>query len=191
MGYGDYLKALLRPMGVYKLDGSVGGSELESVGGALDRYDGKLERLAREMVVLTAEDEGLEAIESLLSHRPVTTSLKRRRAALASLLRIGGDSFTLAAINDNLKGCGLNVLASETGIPEHVEIRFPDVPGIPDGFDEMKQIIEDILPAHLGIAYVFWRITWAIMEARFSTWGDIEVKHFSWDALEKYVVEDE
>lgn len=73
--------------------------------------------------------------------------------ALAALLRIGGDSFTLAAINDNLKGCGLNAVASETGTPGEVEVCFPEVPGIPDGFAEMKAIIEDILPCHLEIRY--------------------------------------
>lgn len=55
-----------------------------------------------------------------------------------------------------------------------VEVYFPDVPGIPDGFDEMKKILEDILPSHLEIQYKFWYITWALMEERFDTWGDIE-----------------
>ena len=146
-----------------------------------------LDRVEREMLLTTAQDTGLEAVESLLVRRPVTDSLERRRAALAALLRIGGDSFTLAAINDNLAGCGLNAVASETGTPGYVEVRFPDVPGIPDGFEEMRQIIEDILPCHLEIEYVFWYVTWERMEALFDTWGDIEAGDYTWETLEKLV----
>ena len=102
---------------------------------------------------------GAGAVEALLARKPVAASLERRRAALAALLRIGGDSFTLTAINDNLKGCGSR-RGQRDGTPGVVEVRFPDVPGIPDGFESMRAILEDILPCHLDIRYVYWYITW-------------------------------
>ncbi|NCE64670.1 DUF2313 domain-containing protein [Pseudoflavonifractor sp. 524-17] len=187
MSYGDYLKKLLAPLGIYRLEGSLNGGELESIGGALDGGAAALEELEREMLVSTAQGEGLENIERLLARRPVTHTLEDRRTALAALLRIGGDSFTLAAINDNLRGCGLNAVASETGDPGRVEVRFPDVPGIPDGFEEMRGIIEDILPCHLLIEYVYWFITWDKMEERFDTWDSIEALGLDWESLEKLV----
>ena len=187
MSCGTYLKELLWPLGVYRLEGTINGGELEAQGQALDGVVGTLDTIQREMLLTTAEDEGLEAIECLLSRRPVTGTVEGRRAALAALLRIGGDSFTLAAINDNLAGCGINAVASETGTPGTVEVRFPDVPGIPDGFEEMRQIIEDILPCHLEIEYVFWYVTWERMEALFDTWGDIEAGDYTWETLEKLV----
>ena len=190
-GHGDYLRQMLAPLRVYRLEGTANGGELDAQGAALDAVQARLEDTQREMLVSTAEGRGLEAVEALLARRPVAGSLKRRREALAALLRIGGDSFTLAAINDNLKGCGLNAVASETGEPGVVEVRFPDVPGIPDGFDELKKILEDILPSHLDIQYVFWYITWALMEERFDTWGDIEAISPTWEELEKMVQEDE
>ena len=61
------------------------------------------------------------------------------------------------------------------------------VPGIPAGFGSMKKIIEEIIPCHIGIEYVFWYITWAMMEARFDTWGDIEAGDYDWESLEKLV----
>lgn len=139
------------------------------------------------MLLTTAQAQGLDRIECLLSKRPVAATLKRRRAALAALLRVSGDSFTLAGINDNLAGCGLNAAASEGAQPGTVEVRFPEVPGIPDGFESMQAIIEDILPCHLGISYVFWYITWGMMEKRFSTWGALEDGHYTWERLEKEV----
>lgn len=188
MSYAEYLKDLLRPMGVYRLEGSVNGAELESLGAALDAVQERLEAIHREADLTTAGREGLARVESLFSRRPVTEDTERLRAALAALLRVGGDSFTLKAINDNLAGCGLNAVASEGTQPQTVEVRFPEVPGIPDGYEEMRKIIEDILPCHLAVEYVFWYITWAMMEERFSTWGDLERLGLSWEELEKLVL---
>ena len=188
MSYEDYLIGLLRPLGVYDWsEGSLQRAELACLGRGLDGCAEALEQVQREMLVTTAEETGLTAVEALLPYRPVAESLERRRAALAALLRISGDSFTLAAINDNLAGCGLNARAAESGEPGKVAVSFPEVPGIPDGFPMMKKIIEDILPCHLGINYVFWYITWAQMEKRFAAWGEIETGGYTWEALEKLV----
>lgn len=187
MSYYEYLKDLLAPLGIYTLENTLNGGELAGEGAALDGVEGALDIIQREMLLSTAEDEGLERIEALLARRPVANTPEDRRKALAALLRIGGDSFTLAAINDNLWGCGINAVVNETGESGQVEVRFPDVPGIPDGFDEIRTIIEDILPCHLGIEYVYWYITWEMMEARFQTWGDIEARSLTWGELEKLV----
>ena len=49
MSYGEYLKALLEPMGVYRLEGTLNGGELDSIGAALDGVDGDLEHTQREV----------------------------------------------------------------------------------------------------------------------------------------------
>ena len=187
MSCGAYLKELLRPLGVYRLEGTINGGELEAQGQALDGVAEALDIIQREMLLTTAEDAGLEAIERLLSRRPVAGTAEGRRAALAALLRIGGDSFTLAAINDNLAGCGINAVASETGTPGTGEVRFPDVLGIPDGLGALRAIIEDILPCHLAVEYVYWYVTWEELEERFATWGDLEQLNLTWDEVEKLV----
>lgn len=105
-----------------------------------------------------------------------------------ALLRIGGDSFTLNAICDNLSGCGLNTAVSESATFGTVKISFPEVPGIPDGFNLMRQIIEDIIPCHLFIQYVFWYITWARMESRFKTWNGLDRLNLTWEALDNIQV---
>ena len=190
MSYAEYLEDLLRPMGVYRLEGTVNGGELESIGGVLDRCAAELEEIEREMLLTTATGEGLDAVERLLTRRPLAATLARRRGALSALLRIGGDSFTLGAVNDNLAGCGVNAVAAETEQPGKVEVHFPDVPGIPDGFEELCKIIEDILPCHLDIKYVFWYVTWAMLEARFDTWSALEARGLTWGEIEKLVREE-
>lgn len=187
MSYARQLTEMLRAMGVYRLEESYLAGELSGVGEALDAVGDSLDILEREGMLDTARDQGLEKLEGLLAHRPVTSTVEGRRKALAALLRIGGDSFTLDDINDNLRGCGINAVVSETGTASTVEVRFPDVPGMPDGYGELKKIIEDILPCHLQIDYIFWYITWAMMEEKFATWGEIEAGGYSWEELEKMV----
>lgn len=188
MGYAAYLIELLRPLGVYDLtEGTVNRSELECWGLLLDRGMDHLEESGREMCLATAEDFGLERIEALLPYRPVSDTLELRRAALAALLRIGGDSFTLEAINDTLAGCGINAKARETGVPNYVEVWFPDVAGQPEGFERIRYIIEEILPCHLGIEYVFWYLTWEEIGEKFQNWSEIQELGMSWDELKVYV----
>ena len=187
MSYAEYLKDLLRPMGAYRLNGTLNGAELECWGAAMDRVQAELEEIHRQADLTTAGEEGLSKVESLFSRRPVTEEKERLRAGLAALLRVGGDSFTVKAINDNLAGCGLNAQVSEGNAPQSVEVCFPEVPGIPEGFEQMKKIIEEILPCHLAVEYVFWYSTWNGLEARFARWSDVESQGLIWEELEKLV----
>ena len=177
----DCLVELLRPLGVYDLrPGTINRGELAAYGGRLDHGEGELERTYREMNLATAEDFGLERVEALLPYRPVCATARQRREALAALLRISGDSFTPEAVNDTLKGCGLNAQAEEGGRPGYVKVYFPDVAGIPEGFDRLRLIIEEILPSHVDITYVFWYNTWAMVAERHPTFGDAADTGLSW-----------
>lgn len=187
MNHAELLWDLLAPLGPYRAEGTYTAGELACEGEALDGVAETLEELEREAFLDGAEDWGLERVEELLTRRPVAETPQDKRAALAALLRIGGDSFTLAAINDNLKGCGLNAVAKETDQQDVVEVSFPDVPGIPDGFPQIKKIIEDILPCHLQVNYLYWYIVWRMMEERFQSWGAVGGNGRTWEQLEKLV----
>ena len=176
--------SLLRPLGVYDLrEGTVNRGELAAYGLALDSRGTELSDTAREMNLSTAEDFGLERIEALLPYRPVCVTAAQRRAALAALLRIGGDSFTPEAVNDTLRGCGLNARAEEGDQPGYVKVFFPDVAGIPEGFDRLRAIIEEILPSHVDVTYVFWYNTWGMVANRHATFGDAAATGLSWYGL--------
>ena len=190
----DYLVSLLQPLGAYDLrPGAVNRGELAAYGAKLDGAAEELDHTAREMNLVTAEDFGLERVEALLPYRPVCETVRQRRAALAALLRINGDSFTTAAINDTLRGCGLNARAEEGSQPGYVKVYFPDVAGIPEGFDRLRLIIEDILPSHVDVTYVFWYNTWGMVAQRHPTWGDAASTGLSWYgvAIENDGFEDE
>lgn len=187
MSNAECLKEMLRPLGVYKLDNSFLGAELDSLGAALDCVQEELERIQREMCLVTAREEGLDRLTVLLARQPVTQEPGQLAASLAALTRIGEGSFTLAAINDTICGCGLNAEVYEGSEPGTVQVRFPDVPGIPEGFEAMRRIIEDILPAHLLVQYLFWYQTWGELNARALTWQMVHEMNMTWEEFETMV----
>nr|WP_268842228.1 PBSX family phage terminase large subunit [Pseudoflavonifractor phocaeensis] len=184
--YTEYLKDLLRPLGVCDLNAPFNAGELEGAGEALDGVEGALEELLRESSLATAESWGLERMARLFVRRPAAGTPRALGAALAALLRIGGDSFTLEAINDTIAGCGIEASVEELGVGI-VEVSFPGVAGVPENFEQIKRIVEDILPPHLDIQYFFWFLTWEGLERKFSCWQDIEDQKLSWKELEAMV----
>lgn len=188
MSYEEKLWELILPLGVYRRQGVYTAGELASEGEALDGVLSALEELEREVMQDSAESWGLERLEGLLTYRPVFYDQEGRRAALSALLRIGGDSFTVKALNDNLKGCGINAIVSETEEQGVVQVHFPNVPGVPEGFERLRKIIEDILPCHLQINYVYWFLVWGQMEEKFPTWGELDRSGHTWEELEKLVI---
>ena len=100
MAYAAYLRDLLTPLGVYTFaEGSISGGEVESIGAGLDAAAAALEHSERETLLQTAQEEGLSLREALFAKRPAAPTPELRRAAIAALSQIGGDGFTVAAIN--------------------------------------------------------------------------------------------
>ena len=89
------------------------------------------------------------AEEALFARRPAASTAEDRRAAIAALLQIDGDSLTPSAIDATLRGCGIKARALEMGDGQ-LRVIFPEVAGEPEGFDQIRRIILDILPCHLG-----------------------------------------
>lgn len=186
MSYALYLKELLRPLGVYDLNAPFNAGELEGAGETLDGVGDTLEEDMREASLSTAESWGVERMAGLFARRPVADGPKELAAALAALLRIGDDSFTLEAVNDTIAGCGIAARVTEAGVGT-VTVSFPGLVGVPAGFAQMRKIIEDILPVHLGVQYFFWYLTWEEVEKKFPCWREIEDRALTWEMLETCV----
>ena len=116
MSHGQNLRDLLAPLGVYRWEGSFQWGELQSEGEALDQVAEQVALLQREMNLYTAQAEGLTGLLELLGLERAGETLEELRQTVAALLRIGGDSFTLAAMNDTLRGCGIPAQVEETEI---------------------------------------------------------------------------
>ena len=188
MGYGEYLRNFLRPLGIYDLTpGSLSGSELDALGVGLDELSGRMDYVERESALATAEGEGLRRREALFARTPVHYSTELRRQAIAALLRIGGDCFTLSDINNTISGCGIKALALEKDQFGYIRVIFPDVVGIPDGFEQIREIILDIIPCHRDVEFYFRYLTWAECEAYEYTWAIIHQREYTWYQFEMAV----
>jgi hypothetical protein len=186
MGYGEHLRELLRPLGIYDLTSGAGGGELTAAGAAMDDLGAALELTERESILPTAEDGGLSAYEAVLPYTPEYLTLADRRRAIMALLRIDGGSFTVSALCDTLAGCGLRAVAEETDAASTVRVYFPYNRGVPGNFDALKTRIQAILPCHLAVEYSIVYLTWAELETAFASWSALSAACGSWDALEKY-----
>ncbi|MEG0778961.1 MAG: hypothetical protein RRY95_05165 [Oscillospiraceae bacterium] len=185
MGYESYLQDLLAPLGIYARGaGTLHGAELGSLGAELDRSGGALDRVERESLTATAEEEGLSRREALFARRPAATTTARRREAIAALNQIDGDSFTLDDINHAITGCGIHALAQERPERGHIRVIFPEVSGVPPEIEQIEQIILDIMPCHLETEFYFRFLTWLECEARGLTWASVEAAGHTWRSLE-------
>ncbi|WP_300412300.1 putative phage tail protein [uncultured Oscillibacter sp.] len=189
--YEEYLRALLAPLGVYRLDGdSLSGAELHALGKGLDGVSARLDQVERESLTETAEDEGLRRREALFLRRPASTTLKERREAIAALLQIDGDSLTPEAINRTISGCGIRARAIETGTNQ-VLIEFPNTAGVPQDFEQIEKIILDILPCHLEVEFRLRYLTWEICHQVGFTWAGIEEERYNWRGFQLAVPPEE
>ena len=184
MAYAEYLKNLLAPLGIYDLaKGSFSEAMVYAAGQALDQTERSLERTERESLVPTALEEGLERRETLFARRPVAETVEDRRAAITALMQIDADSLTPEAINRTISGCGIPAKALEVDTG-HLRVIFPGIGGVPPGFDEIQQIILDILPCHLEVEFYFRYMTWTECEEAGYTWASVEQQEFTWERFE-------
>ena len=130
-----------------------------------------------------AEGEGLARREALFARRPAAVTPEDRRAAIAALLQIDGDSLTPSAIDRTIRGCGIRARALEMGGGQ-LRVIFPEVAGEPEGFDQIRKIILDILPCHLGVEFYFRYLTWAECETAGYTWAQVEAAEHTWESFQ-------
>ena len=61
---------------------------------------------------------------------------------------------------------------------------FPDVPGVPEGFEQIRSVILDLIPCHLETEFYFRYITWEECEAQLFTWQMVEDGQHTWYSFE-------
>ena len=189
--YEAYLRNLLAPLGVYDLaESSISGAAVCALGAGLDTVSGRLAVVEREALTATAESEGLARREALFARRPAAYTAADRRAAIAALLQIDGDSLTPGAIDATLRGCGIKARAIEMGNGQ-LRVIFPEVGGEPEGFDQIRKIILDILPCHLGVEFYFRYLTWQECEDAQYTWAQVEAAEHTWETFQLAVPPEE
>lgn len=153
MAYINHLKNILRPMGVYDVDTGYGADELTVCAAEFDKVYNALENTQKEMLVPTAENEGLEKYASVLPFVSRENTAALLRSAIISVLQVNGSLCTLSMINSALTALGIAAQAEEAQTAETVNVNFSGAR--PDNFNALAAIIETLIPCHLSINYVF------------------------------------
>ena len=90
----------------------------------------------------------------------------------------------MSDINSTISGCGIKALAQEKERFGYIRVIFPDVAGIPEGFEQIREIILDIIPCHLEVEFYFRYLTWQECEAFQYTWAVIHQREYTWHGFE-------
>ena len=181
--YEAHLRSLLSPLGIYDLEEhSASGAAVCALGTGLDTVSRRLEEIEREALTATAAGRRANRASRRASPSPSAVA-EDRRAAIAALLQIDGDSLTPAAIDRTIRGCGIRARALEMGGGQ-LRVIFPEVAGEPEDFDQIRKIILDILPCHLEVEFYFRYLTWAECEAAGYTWGQVEAAEYTWESFQ-------
>lgn len=186
LGYTDYLKQMLLPLGVYDLEEGIGAEEIRVIGKQLDEIFETLEELGRETVTAQAESYGLKNYEALLPYTPAYITTQDERNSVMALLRIRGGCFTRGLLEETLSGCGISASIAESDTAMTVTVGFPKNRGVPEGFDVLKLRVEEIVPCHLAVEYRFTYSTWLELMVKLQSWSDISENTCCWRELEIY-----
>ncbi|MDP5275697.1 YmfQ family protein [Chengkuizengella axinellae] len=113
-------------------------------------------------------------------------SYEERRSVIQSKLR-GIGTVTAALIKEVAESYGHGEVAVEEVPQEYsIDITFIGELGIPTNLEDIQQALAEIIPAHLGIEYVFTYMTWDDLDSYRLTWNELDSKNITWDLLETY-----
>lgn len=186
MGYFEHLKQLLQSLRLYDLNVGAGRAELNALGKEMDRHQAALDKLEREAIASTADDYGLGMYEAIMPFVPAYQLAEERRRAISALMRIDDMSFTLAALNDTVAGCGIEAELREGEESGTVVVSIINSRGVPEDFSHIQRRIEQILPCHLEPVYKFIYTTWSELMSCIKSWNEISSAGLNWREMEIY-----
>lgn len=110
--------------------------------------------------------------------------LEQRRDTVKSKLR-GYGTVTVAHIKSICDAyTNGDVTVTENNNDYSFEIQFNSVRGIPLNIEDLKKIIEQIKPAHLGVIYKYKYLKWDELDAENVPWYYLDELAMTWDEFE-------
>lgn len=178
MSFGEYLKRLLRPLGIYKLENSLSGAELDAIGSA---FDGAEAYINGALNGLNPENGELSPMEELLPIVNFKADEAERRSAVRVLLTKSASD--KASLEEMLDACGLTAEITEGEDPFTATLRFNDIRG--ELSDTELEVCRSVMPAHMVLRFVCDGLTWDRAEALFQTWDEFDNCGYTADDLMK------
>ena len=153
MSYAEHLRALLRPLGVYRLEAqSLSGGELEALGKAFDELYEQMEGDLCEALPVTATNAGLSAYEELLGYPRLTEDTQQRRNAILGLLNMPARGSCAASLQAAGAFTGTSVLLDDALLPDHLTV-YLGWTTLPDNWAAVREYLDRLMPCHVEISY--------------------------------------
>lgn len=128
---------------------------------------------AIERLNIYERDLGIESINNL--------DYRQRREQVLSRNRASFEQTTEETIKNVASGYSNGeVEVNPTSVVGVYEIQFTGTKGIPDNLDGLKKALDIIIPAHLGLSYVFTYNNWGFVKGK--TWNNVIT--LTWDELQ-------
>jgi hypothetical protein len=108
-----------------------------------------------------------------------------RRSRVLSKWRSLSSQFSaklIASICEAFSGGETNVIIDVA--TQTVKVKFIGARGIPENLDDLKEAVEKIVHAHLGVEYSFTYLTWNELDAAAITWDQIDAMGLTYDEFD-------
>lgn len=180
----DYKSEMLKYLPLYERKSSVFNEIINAQDREFRNVEQQLEVVERNLFIDSAI-ESLPIYERDLGITSINTlSYDQRREQIASRNRAAFDQTTeetIKSVASAFSNGDVEVNATETaGL---FEIKFVGTKGIPDNIDGLKEALDIIIPAHLGITYTFTFNAWGLVQHM--TWND--ATSYTWDEFRNEV----
>ncbi len=112
--------------------------------------------------------------------------LHQRRSVIKSKLR-GVGTVTVGLVKDVAEAYDNGeVDVTEDPVGYAVTITFVSNHGVPDNLDDIRQALQEIIPAHLAIYFAFTYMTYEALDTYSLTWANVDAKALNWADWETY-----
>ena len=182
----EQMRDMLSPLGIYNLnEGSLVMCELRVYATQLEKLHEKLNTLIRECFISTAESYGIEMMEELFSSNRPDLTIEERKALISRYSTLNNTDFSAQSISGQLKLAG----ASDNFIQDNQneQLSFPELAASSDIVEVARQfnIIEDIVPAHLGIDVGIKALSWDEWDSLELIFGNLDRMNLRFDLFDK------
>lgn len=181
------MKECLRPMGLYRLDGTtMVDAELAAYAAELDRLNQALETLEKESFIPTAQEYGLSRREELFGRVKEQRPVEDRRNMLLYRGAVTCNDCTRAGMERAMVAAGLRTsIVEQTGSGG----LYINCIAMLDTFTKKELAMErarEFLPAHVSAVFDFRPVMWDYLDNKALTFDEIDAENLTWDQFDVY-----
>ena len=182
----ERIKKILRPLGVYRLDGdTLVEKELQAEACALQELEKEIDRFYRELFISTAEEEGLILREKLCGGEKVGRPLSNRRKMLLFRGAVTAAGNTRKKVEEALTACGL--LCPVTELADRLYINCHGMLDQTLTKEGAEKAAQEFLPAHIPCYFDFRELSWQEIEEKGLTFAQMDLAGLTWEQIDSYM----